>query len=39
MLEQKIEALTTAVEALTAILTSQGGAAAAAAAAAAALAE
>ena len=29
MLEQKIEALTTAVEALTAILTSQGGAAAA----------
>ena len=34
MLEQKIEALTTAVEALTAILTSQGGAAAAAPAAA-----
>ena len=33
MLEQKIEALTTAVEALTAILTSQGGAAAAAPAA------
>ena len=34
MLEQKIEALTVAVEALTAILTSQGGAAAAPAAAA-----
>ena len=34
MLEQKIEALTAAVEALTAILTSQGGAAAAAPAAA-----
>lgn len=34
MLEQKIEALTTAVEAMTAILTSQGGAAAAAPAAA-----
>ena len=34
MLEQKIEALTTAVEALTTILTSQGGAAAAAPAAA-----